>query len=294
MRSWMKSERFHYIVENLVWVWLATAALLTGIAFFVDPGTLAASPLGRVLHPWDYFWNFLWIAGGTGMLAGILSYRPEIEVIGQTLFSGALLIYVGALLLAGSPVIGTAVYPALVAASLGRVYLIVQRARAIRDARPDELAGVVEDVKRREGGTVLSLAAIPLAVVLGATAVPVELFALVVTALAAGGGYQAYRLVKPQRDVLRAEVTDKITSAADRIITRQQDEIAELRGRIVALEVKVLHQQETDAKLAAAIASRDLAEHAVERLSRRVEQLVAILQHANLKVEPEHLLPPDA
>lgn len=299
MRSWMKSERFHYIVENLVWVWLAAAALLTGAAFFADPSVLAESPLGRVLHPWDYVWNALWIGGGSGMLVGILAYRPEIEVIGQSLFSGALLIYVGALLLVGSPVIATAVYPALIAASLGRVYLIVQRARAIRDARPDELSQVVEDVKRSEGGTVLSIAAIPLAGLLAATAVPPEAFGLVVTLLAAGGGYSAYKLVKPQRDVLRAEVTEKITSAADRIISRQQEqleqqqsEIRGLRERIVALEEKVLHQQATDAALARAEAARDAAESAVARLNHRVEQLVDVLQSAGVHVSREELLPP--
>jgi hypothetical protein len=52
--------------------YIAYAAILRALAFFYDPTSLARSPIGHALHPYDQVWNTLSLAGGVLVIAGLL------------------------------------------------------------------------------------------------------------------------------------------------------------------------------------------------------------------------------
>jgi hypothetical protein len=43
--------RNHYITENLIWAWLALAAVTTGVVALIDPTSLSG-PIRSTKHPW--------------------------------------------------------------------------------------------------------------------------------------------------------------------------------------------------------------------------------------------------
>lgn len=288
----VRSERFQYLADNFVWVWLGLAAILAGITFLIDPGgTVAHTPLAQLVNPYDYVWNVAYILAGSTIVVGILGRKPDVEALGLMLFAGALSMYTFALfLLASAGAIGIFAYPALVIAAVLRVVVMLLRAREASAGRPSQ-------PPPSQGPVLSSVAVAPLAaLVLAGTGIDPVVIVGLIGVLFGGGGIAAYRLIRPQRDSLRADFADKLTSAADRIIERQQAQITSLEIRVQQLEAKLLHQTETDQKLAAAEAARDGAEAAVERLSHRVEELVGILAGAGLRVAPEDMMrrPPTA
>lgn len=278
-----KSVRARYIADNLIWLWLAVAAMLTLAAFIVTGGATAAGG-AQILHayaPFDWIWNIGFGLSGALIVYGVSMLHKDIEAVGLMIFGGSLLIYAIALAVAGVVSASLFTYPALLAAALVRVVLLVTQAKIIQQG---ESLQVLE-----KEGTDGSLYAVALpgiaALVLGASgAFPLEGIFVLVAALFGSGGYAAWRLIRPQRERLRAESANLITEAADRIILRQQSEIDALKERITQLETKVLHQQETDMAFAACAAERDAANRAIARLDHRVNTLTEVLQNAGVRV----------
>lgn len=284
LRKLLASPRGAYIAQNAVWLWLALAAILSAVAFFANPASIASSPIGQLIHPYDFIWNAGWLLSGVLLLVGIVRMHADTEALGLMVFGLSLSIYTVALLALNAPLVGLAAYPALILAALLRVAYLVILAQA---------AAALKAESKKPGpgaGNLVALAPLPALLLIGAdsaSGVPVSTIILAIVGLFGGTSFAAYRMIRPQRTELAAKTADAITVAADRIIDRQEKEITELRNRIALLEAKVLHQAETDMALARVTAQRDAADAAVGRLVQRVEELVVILQNAGLRVPPE-------
>jgi hypothetical membrane protein len=286
LRRILRDEKSRYIAANLIWVWLGLAAALAAIAFFVNPASLAASPIGHVLHPYDYIWNGGFLVSGLMLVVAILFRRPDLEAFGLMAFAGSVLVYTLALIVVGAAAIGVFTYPALVIAALSRVMFLVtasQMVAALKDGSESKIPPT--------GGALLALGAPLVLLPFAVAGLDVAGIAALVAVVFGTGGVAAYRLIRPQRIELTARAADSISEAADRIIRRQQEqmehqasEIRTLRSKIDALDAKIIHQQETDMALASVRAERDAAQAAVARLDRRVNSLIELMSKNGLPV----------
>jgi hypothetical protein len=120
--------RNHYITENLIWAWLALAAVTTGVVALIDPTSLSG-PIRSTKHPWDFVWNIGFAISGTLKLAGLFGRRPDIEAMGMMLLSGSLLAYFVAVVAYVGFVPATLTYPILVVAGVFRVLTLISLAR---------------------------------------------------------------------------------------------------------------------------------------------------------------------
>jgi hypothetical protein len=71
---------------------IAFAAVLSALVFLAAPDVLRQSPVGRVLHPWDYVWSVGYGLAGLTILFGLFTLKPQWEIAGLALFAGAIFV----------------------------------------------------------------------------------------------------------------------------------------------------------------------------------------------------------
>lgn len=70
----------------------AIAFITVAVAFFTNPhATLVRSPVGRTVQPFDYLWNAFYLAGGLGIIFGLLENDRRVEMGGLTVLATGLL-----------------------------------------------------------------------------------------------------------------------------------------------------------------------------------------------------------
>lgn len=284
----MRNLRLRYIAMNLIWLWLAVAAIAHGLGMIFAPATVTNGEVLAALFPWTFLWTGLFVAGGLLLIVGIGWMKPDVEALGHALFAGAFTIYTLALISVGLIGLGTFTIPALILASLSRVFLLTTAARFIAEAKD-------EGEKAPRSAAIMSVAILPaLAVMAAGEAISMSILVPIIAVVFGGGGIAAYRMIRPQTNELTARTADAITSAADRIITRQQEEITSLRNEVAQLREAVLHQQTTDIALVTCQAKLESSTQAVTRLDKRVNDLIEVLQNAGLRIPPNVIQDPAA
>lgn len=121
--------RYVRFAANGFEAWIAIAAVLTAVRFFLDPSAvLDETPVGITFGPWDTIWTFGYLFGGLGILSGLWVGRGDFEVAGLMFMSGALLVQsiATAILLGGAAIVGVTLYLSVVTACLARAWLIVR------------------------------------------------------------------------------------------------------------------------------------------------------------------------
>lgn len=113
---------------------IAIACTVSALRFFLDPDALSRSPVGQVLHPWDYLWSVGFLLGGLGILAGLWFGRGDFEVFGLLFLAGAVTVQASAVLRMGEDKItGVIVYAAVALACAARARLIWHFAAVTED-----------------------------------------------------------------------------------------------------------------------------------------------------------------
>lgn len=139
-RAYLEAHAFELLI--------AVLAAVSALAFFLDPGALARSPIGRTVHPFDTAWNVLYLAGSALVVAGLVRPSYRLEVAGLLMLSSA--IATGAVaVIAVRGVAGASsitIYVAAAAACLVRVRVIQAVERAVEEAN----VALVASQERRE------------------------------------------------------------------------------------------------------------------------------------------------
>lgn len=112
-----------YRAQNVVWIWLGIAAILSTVAYFERPH------LGPVLvtdsHAVDLLRVLLFAVGGFGISSGIWWIRRIVEVWGHLCFSSGAIITAAAEISLGLDPLSIALVSGLAVASALRVWYIV-------------------------------------------------------------------------------------------------------------------------------------------------------------------------
>lgn len=114
---------------------IALLCLLAAAKFFVDPGNLDASAVGRALPPWDFLWNAGFGLGGLAILAGLWAGRGDVEVAGLFLLSTAILLQgIAVLVIYGwAGLVSEALYAAVVLACAERARIVWRFSSRVQD-----------------------------------------------------------------------------------------------------------------------------------------------------------------
>lgn len=118
--------RVAYVYDHAIEAWLSIAALISGFDFFIENPHYERTPIGVALHPWDYGWNVLYMAGGGLVFAGLYGLRARAEAAGLCLLASAFSIQLLATVavVGGAAVASEALTALLVAACIGRFWRI--------------------------------------------------------------------------------------------------------------------------------------------------------------------------
>lgn len=253
----------HYRRQYRAIALLGLLAMVSGLAFFLDPGSLERSAVGRALHgPVDDLWSLFYAAGGAMVVAGVYFPRrwhgplPALEASGLWLLLTALTVNGVAIVAvrgwAAGATIPTLAFAAWVA--YGRVQDLYQLGRTA-DPGP---SGPKEPAGRALG---------VVAFVVPFAASGLDLNAVVV-ALLGGGGVAAFAqffLLPRNREGIIASASEKAAASAAHLLATYEQDNERLRDRVAELErlngAHVLELQECGGK--------------ITRLEARIDQLEA-------------------
>ena len=128
--------RSGYLQAHAFELLIAVLAAVSALAFFLDPGALARSPIGRAVHPFDTAWNVLYLAGSALVVAGLVRPSYRLEVAGLVMLSSAIAAgTVAVVAIRGAAGVSSiTIYVAAAAACLVRVRVIRHVERAIAGA----------------------------------------------------------------------------------------------------------------------------------------------------------------
>lgn len=121
-----------YLAANVFEGLIGVMGVLAALAFFLDPHALERSPIGQAIHPFDVFWNLLYLAGGVGIIVGLALPSARVELASLFLFGAAVLGNAAAVLMIRgvSGAASISIYAAVVGAFVVRGWLIVRATRA--------------------------------------------------------------------------------------------------------------------------------------------------------------------
>lgn len=126
-----RSFRRGYFLGNAFEAWAALAALLAGVAFIIEPGSVQNSTVAQQAGLLAIVWGLLYGVGGLVVLIGLWLPSPRVELSGLCMFGSAAAIDGLSLLVFKFPVgirVGL-LYLSFVAASVMRGYLVLRLAR---------------------------------------------------------------------------------------------------------------------------------------------------------------------
>ncbi len=143
MKRLLANPRFRRLAANSFEVWIATAAIQTAITFLIKPEALTDSAIGRVLHPWDFVWNLSYGVAGVILIAALVRFRIDWELVGLVLICGALAIQVTSLVSIGGWAVTTTVDldVGFVLCAAGRVWSLLHGRDRVVLSRPEEFYG---------------------------------------------------------------------------------------------------------------------------------------------------------
>jgi hypothetical protein len=122
-----------YALANAFELMLAVLAITAAVGFLVWPETVAQSPIGKALHPFDYIWTLGYGAAGVLITIGLLGIRPRLELAGLSLLAAAVSINAVALWSVVGLHVGVIAfinYLAIVLACVVRAAVILRSSRA--------------------------------------------------------------------------------------------------------------------------------------------------------------------
>lgn len=118
--------RRNYLLGNAFELWIAIAAVIGALTYFIDRDALQASSIGQEAGALAVAWNISYLIGAAGILAGLVKPDLRIESAGLSLFAAAVPVHALTILLSrgasGLPV--TLIYIGLAVAAAMRAYLI--------------------------------------------------------------------------------------------------------------------------------------------------------------------------
>lgn len=223
---------------------------LSGVRFFLSPGALARSSVGRALDgPWDDLWSVAFVVAGVLIMIGVGGRQPRAELPGITLASTAVLIQGAALLVLN----GTAVIPLLPLYGLalwvfdGRRRDLLELPRERRRGRPDKRP-LVGRLERR-----LLVAPVALLIAVAAPAPPSgpDAWVMLMVAVLGGGIVTAVGqvfLIRPQRRTLEGGLSKMAVETARGMLEEARTELAETRQELERAEhrIEVLEGEKRD------------------------------------------------
>lgn len=110
--------RLAYVADHAIEAWLALAAAITGVDFFVETPHYERTAIGTALHPWDYAWSGGYALAGLLVCFGLYRMHPRDEAAGLVLLGTAFAInLVATIAVAGTSALVAEVVIALLAAA---------------------------------------------------------------------------------------------------------------------------------------------------------------------------------
>lgn len=87
-------ERRLFLYSNAWALAIAALAVISAIAYFLQPDLLLnrSNSIGTSLGVWAYLWNALYLAGGLGILIGLILPSRALDMAGLCFMAGALII----------------------------------------------------------------------------------------------------------------------------------------------------------------------------------------------------------
>jgi hypothetical protein len=123
---------------NVFELWIAIAAIVGSLFYFIDPDALLSASVSKEIgsQALAFLWNAGYLASGLGLLYGLLKPSPRIELVGLWLVAATTAINGVAILTAfGNKGAATTVtYFTLSIASLVRARVLYRTARDLADA----------------------------------------------------------------------------------------------------------------------------------------------------------------
>lgn len=92
MRVRLRDQRGTYLRQNVFELLFAVLSIIAGVAFFAAPDALERSAIGRAVHPFDYGWNALYVAGGILVALGLFRMERRLELAGLSFLTAAVAI----------------------------------------------------------------------------------------------------------------------------------------------------------------------------------------------------------
>jgi hypothetical protein len=132
-----------YLEAHVFELSLAIVAIVTAATFFLSPATLEGSAIGHAVHPFDYAWNGLYLAGGLLIVVGLVRPTHRLELAGLIMFGAAITVAGVALAALGSAgwalkIVSLGTYTAIATGCVIRALAIVRVSAALAEVR-DEL-----------------------------------------------------------------------------------------------------------------------------------------------------------
>lgn len=144
-----RDKRRAYLEAHVFELLIAIMAALAAASFFIDPAALEHSPIGRTLHPFDYAWNALYLAGGALTAAGLARPSYDVERAGLAFLSSAIAAAgLAAITAGGSTPSSIGIHLAAAAACVVRLRAMRRLERAVEEV-DEELARRQPDRRRR-------------------------------------------------------------------------------------------------------------------------------------------------
>lgn len=142
-------ERRAYLESHVFELLIAALGVLAALGFFLQPGELRHTAIGRAVHPFDYGWNMLYLTGGLLIVGGLVRRSFRLELAGLAMFGAALIAAAIALISyrGVNGVASLAIYSAAGAACFVRMSVIRRVEQAF--AELDHELELLQPVRRR-------------------------------------------------------------------------------------------------------------------------------------------------
>lgn len=127
LQRWIKAPRSHWLTLLPYEVWVAVAAIYTGLSYLIPPlRTFGNAQLVAAAHPrLALVWSLLYTLGGVAMIVGLARRSPRIEGFGLHLFGSGVTVAYLASLYAGVPVVpATIIQGGVIIATIYRLKML--------------------------------------------------------------------------------------------------------------------------------------------------------------------------
>lgn len=128
----LRDRRRAYLEAHVFELLIGVLSVVTAVTFFAEPGDLSRTAIGQSVHPFDYGWNALYLAGGALITLGLARPSYRLEAAGLLMLAGAVTAGAVALIDVAGATAGVATLTAALGSSFAAAAACLVRVATIR------------------------------------------------------------------------------------------------------------------------------------------------------------------